>query len=130
MVLKTYGSRLSIRCPSTATYAVPPLKCDGSIFETTPHDGMPVMFFDTSFHFAPPSFVCQTLPSFVPAQISPFSTSDAAIAKITSGANCPRLSPTMPPDGTMCAGSCVDRSGLITCQLCPPLVVLKMTLQP
>ena len=60
MVLKMYGSRLSIRCASTATYAVPPLKCDGSIFETTPHAGMPVTFFDTSFHFAPPSFVYQS----------------------------------------------------------------------
>ena len=82
-----YGSRLSIRCASTATYAVPPLKCDGSIFDTTPHAGMPVMFFDTSFHFAPPSFVYQILPSLVPAQMSPFSTSEVAIANITSGAN-------------------------------------------
>src|SRR6266852_7055064 len=112
-----YGSRLSIRCASPATYAVPPLKCDGSIFEMTPHAGMPVTFFDTSFHFAPPSFVYQSLPSLVPAQINPFSTSDGAIAKITSGANCPRLSPTRPPDETIRPGSCVDRSGLITFQL-------------
>src|SRR5512132_949130 len=98
-------------------YAVPPLKCDGSIFDTIPQAGIPLMFFDTSFHFVPPSFVYQTLPSLVPAQISPFSTSDVAIAKITSGANCPRLSPTMPPDGMMCVGSCVDRSGLATRQL-------------
>src|SRR5437763_3062005 len=106
-----------MRCASIATYAVPPLKCDGSIFETTPQLGMPVTFFDTSFHFAPPSFVYQILPSFVPAQINPFSTSEVAIAKTTSGANCPRLSPTMPPDETIRAGSCVDKSGLITCQL-------------
>ena len=65
---------------------MPPLKWDGSIFDTTPHDGMPT-FFETSFHFAPPSFVYQTLPSLVPAQINPRSISDAAIAKITSGAN-------------------------------------------
>src|SRR5262245_55134915 len=103
-----YGSRLSIRCASTAMYAVPPLKCDGSIFDTMPQDGMPAMFLDTSFHLAPPSRVYQTLPSLVPAQINPRSTSDAAIAKIASGANCPRLSPTMPPDGTMYFGSCVD----------------------
>src|SRR5262245_13587693 len=125
-----YGSRLSIRCASTARYAVPPLKCDGSIFETTAHAGMPLMFFDTSFHLAPPSFVYHTLPSLVPAQSRPRSTSDGAIAKITSGANCPRLSPTRPPEDTMYFGSCVDRSGLITCQLCPPVVVLKTTLQP
>src|SRR5205814_1175706 len=123
------GSRLSIRCASTATYAVPPAKCDGSIFDTTPHAGI-AMFLETSFHFAPPSFVYQSLPSLVPAQISPRSISDGAIAKITSGANCPRLSPTSPPDEAMRDGSCVDRSGLITCQLWPPLVVLKITLQP
>src|ERR1700704_3270967 len=109
---------------------MPPLKCDGSIFETTPHAGMPVTFFDTSFHFAPPSFVYQILPSFVPAQISPFSTAEGAMAKITSGANCPRLSPTMPPDDAILLGSCVERSGLIAVQLWPPFVVLKMTLQP
>src|SRR5260221_12069548 len=125
-----YGSGLSIRCASTATYAVPPLKCDGSIFDTTPQAGKPVTFLETSIHFAPPSFVYQILPSFVPAQIRPFSTSDVAIANTTSGANCPRLSPTMPPDAMIREGSCVERSGLITCQLCPPLVVLKMTLQP
>ena len=65
-------------------YAVPPSKCDGSIFDTTPHAGSPVMFFETSFHFAPPSRVFQILPSLVPAQISPFSTADGAIAKTTS----------------------------------------------
>src|SRR5205807_9817823 len=112
-----YGSRLSIKWLSTATYAVPPLKCDGSIFETTPQLGMPVTFFDTSFHFAPPSLVYQILPSLVPAQINPFSTSEVAIAKITSGANCPRLSPTIPPDGMILLASCVDRSGLMIRQL-------------
>ena len=98
-------------------YAVPALKCDGSIFETMPHDGMPAMFFDTSFHFAPPSLVYQTLPSLVPAHRRPRSASDVAIAKITSGANCPRLSPTIPPDGMILLGSCVDRSGLMIRQL-------------
>src|SRR6476660_391668 len=118
-----YGSRLSIRCASTATYAMTQLKCEGSIFDTTPHAGMPVTFLDTSFHFAPPSRVYQTLPSLVPAQIRPFSTSEVAIAKINSGANCPRLSPTMPPDGMIFVGSCVDRSGLMIRQLWPPLLV-------
>ena len=32
--------------------------------------------------------------------------------------------------GMIFSGSCVDRSGLTTCQLWPPLVVLKITLQP
>src|SRR5262245_40285364 len=125
-----YGSRLSIGCASTAMYAVPPSKCEGSIFDTRPHTGMPAMFLLTSFHLPPPSFVYQTLPSLVPAQISPFSTSDGAIAKTTSGANWPRLSPTSPPDGMILLRSCVDRSGLISFQLCPPFVVRKMTLQP
>ena len=50
-------------------------------------EAMPVMFFDTSFHFAPPSLVYQILPSLVPAQMRPFSTSEVAIANTTSGAN-------------------------------------------
>src|SRR6266508_2236967 len=123
MVVKMNVSQLAIKWLSTAMYAVPPAKCDGSIFDTMPHDGMPVTFFVTSFHFAPASLVYQTLPSFVPAQMSPFSTSDVAIAKITSGANWPRLSPTMPPDGMILLGSWLERSGLITFQLCPPLLV-------
>src|SRR5690349_45757 len=114
-----YGSRLSIRWLSTATYAVPPSNDDGSILVTMPHAGIPAMFFDTSFHFAPPSRECHTLPSLVPAQTRPFSTGENAIAKITSGANCPRLSPTMPPDDMILLASCVDRSGLITFQLWP-----------
>src|SRR5512140_1602719 len=109
---------------------MPPLKCDGSIFEITPHAGRPVTFFETSFHFCPASRVYQILPSLVPAQISPFSTSDVALAKITSGANCPTLSPTMPPDGMILAGGCVDRAGLMTRQRWPALLVWKMTLQP
>src|SRR3989442_12648572 len=79
-----YGSRLSIRCASTATYAVLPSKCDASIFDTTPHAGIPVMFLLTSFHFAPPSREYHTLPSLVPAHTTPFSTSENAIAKTTN----------------------------------------------
>ena len=78
------GRRLSFRCRSTATYAVPASKCDGSIFRTVPHGGRPCRFFVTLFHFTPASRVYQTWPSFVPAQISPFCTSDGAMAKITS----------------------------------------------
>src|SRR4026209_2849377 len=110
-------------------YAGPPLKCDGSIFDTTPQDGIPATFFETSFHFAPPSFLYQIFPSLVPAQINPFSPSDAAIAKMTSGDTCPGLSPTIRPEDTILDGSRVDRSGLTTCQLWPPLAVLKITLQ-
>jgi hypothetical protein len=61
-----------MRCASTATYAVPASKFEGSIFETTLQAGSPEMFLVTSFHRPPPSRVYHTLPSFVPAQISPF----------------------------------------------------------
>jgi len=36
----------------------------------------------------------------------------------------------MPPDETMWDGSFVERSGLMTFQLCPPFTVLKMTWHP
>ena len=42
------------------------------------------MFFVTSVQFAPPSRVFHTLPSLVPAQISPRCTGDGAIANTTS----------------------------------------------
>ena len=109
---------------------MPASKCDGSILLTTPQTGMPAMFFVTSFHLAPASFVYQSLPSLVPAQINPFWTSDGAIANTTSPANWPRLSPTIPPDAMIFVGSWVDRSGLMTFQLCPPLFVAKITCAP
>src|SRR6185369_3370936 len=112
------------------TYAVPPSKCDGSILVTMPHSGIPPTFLVRSFHFAPPSREHQILPSLVPAQTSPLSTSENAIAKTTSPANWPRLSPTIPPEDMIRDGSCVDKSGLITFQFWPALVVWKMTLQP
>ena len=36
----------------------------------------------------------------------------------------------MPPDDTMRVGSCVERSGLMTVQVCPRSLVLKITWQP
>src|SRR5262245_33351370 len=111
-------------------YAVLPSKWDGSIFDTTPHAGMPVMFLLTSFHFAPPSRAYHTLPSCVPAPTTTVYSWVKAIANTTSGANCPRLSPTIPPDDMILLASCVDRSPLVGAQLWPPLVVLKITLQP
>src|ERR1700760_4447851 len=81
----------------------------------------------TSSHRAPPSVVYQTFPSLVPAQTRPCLILEGAIANTTSGANCPRLSPTMPPDDLIYRGSRCDRSGLTTFQLWPRLVVLKMT---
>ena len=46
--------------------------------------GMPLMFFETSFQCLPASRVYQTLPSFVPAQIRPFCSSEGAIENTTS----------------------------------------------
>ena len=42
----------------------------------------------------------------------------------------PRSSPGIPPENAMRDGSRVDRSGLITDQLCPLFDVLKITWQP
>ena len=65
-------------------YAVPASKCEGSILDTTPHSGRPLMFSVTSFQLFPPSRVYQTLPSLVPAQIRPCWISDGAMANTTS----------------------------------------------
>ena len=65
------GSRLSIRWKSTATYAVPASKCDGSICATRAPRRQAGDVLRDVVQLAPPSFVFQTLPSLVPAQISP-----------------------------------------------------------
>jgi len=65
-------------------YAVPASKLDGAMHEIVPHAGNPEIFFVTFVQFAVPSFVNQTCPSFVPAQIKPFCFGDGAIAKTTS----------------------------------------------
>src|SRR4249920_2658063 len=111
-------------------YAVPASKCDGSIFTIVPQTGIPVMFFVTSVQVPPPCRVSHTLPSLVPAQISPRCNGDGAIDQTSSPENCPRLSGTIPPDDTMRVGSCVERSGLITDHVWPSFDVLKMTWQP
>ena len=59
-------------------------KCDGSILDTTPQAGSPVMFLVTSFQFLPASFVYHTFPSLVPVQMRLFWTSEGAMEKITS----------------------------------------------
>ena len=58
-------------------------KWDGSILRMVPHAGMPT-FFVTSTQLVPPSGVYHSLPSFVPAQISPRWISEGAMAKTTS----------------------------------------------
>jgi hypothetical protein len=64
-------------------YAVAGSKCDASIRRTSPHGGM-LTFLVRSLQFFPASREIQTLPSFVPAQITPRSVREGAIAEITA----------------------------------------------
>src|SRR6266542_4922136 len=80
--------------------------------------------FDVTFvHVFPPSRVSCTRPSLVPAQISPFSSLDSAIANTTPAYSTPMLSGVSPPELCCLLLSFSVRSGLITCQLLPPSVV-------
>ena len=72
----------------------------------------------------PPSRVTCTSPSFVPAQMSPALRGDSAIAKTTSPYSTPMLSGVSPPDICCLLLSFNVRSGLMTCQLLPPSVVM------
>src|SRR6516225_8763067 len=125
-----YGLRSSIRWNDTATYAVAGSNVDGQIWLKLPHCGRSLKFFVTSFHFTPLSRVYQSLPSLVPAQITPCLIFEYSIDHTTSPSYCPRLSPTRPPFETTCAGSFVDRSGLNSVHDCPPLFVFRITWQP
>src|SRR5262249_3094116 len=87
-------------------------------------------FFVTSFQCAPSSFVYQSLPSFVPAQISPFWIFEYSIDQTTSPLYWPRLSPTSPPFETMREGSFVERSGLNSVHDWPPFEVFRINWQP
>ena len=53
-------------------YAVPASKADGAMLVMVPSGGTPEMFLLTFVQLPPPSFVYQTWPSLVPAQIRPF----------------------------------------------------------
>src|ERR1051325_4611391 len=90
---------------------------------TVPHGGRLGMFFVTLVQFLPPSRVSWTKPSFVPAQITPASFGDSAIANTTPAYSTPMLSPVSPPENPCRLLSFNVRSGLITCQLCPASVV-------
>src|SRR5215813_790365 len=102
-----YGLRSSIRWNETATYVVPGSNVEGQIWLKAPHGGRSFKFFETSFHFTPLSRVYQSLPSLVPAQISPCLILEYSIDHTTSPSYCPRLSPTSPPFDTIRAGSFV-----------------------
>src|SRR5712691_5434577 len=79
--------------------------------------------FVTFVQFLQLSRVICTIPSFVPAQITPASFGDSAIAKTTGAYSTPILSPVSPPENPCRLLSFEVRSGLITCQLFPPSVV-------
>src|SRR6266567_3532589 len=96
---------------------------EGSMLLTVPHGGRLGMFFVTLDQFLPPSRVICTSPSLVPAQISPFSFCDSAIANTTELYSTPMLSPVSPPENPSLLLSFVVRSGLMICQLCPASVV-------
>src|SRR5919199_1261896 len=63
-----------------------------------PHVTSPGMFDVTFVHVAPPSRVTCTSPSFVPAQMSPFSRGDSAMANTTPAYSTPMLSGVSPPE--------------------------------
>src|SRR5229473_2455317 len=90
---------------------------------TVPQESMLGIFLVTLVQFLPPSRVICTMPSFVPAQITPASFGDSAIAKTTGAYSTPILSPVSPPENPCRLLSFEVRSGLITCQLLPPSVV-------
>src|SRR3990170_8881852 len=90
---------------------------------TVPQGGRLGMFFVTLVQVLPLSRVTCTWPSLVPAQMTPRSSLDSAIAITVKAYSTPMLSPVSPPENCCRVLSFVDRSGLITCQLWPRLVV-------
>src|SRR6267378_2004312 len=113
------GSRLFTWWPSTAMYAVPVSKREGSMLEIVPQSTSPRMLPLTSLQCAPPSRVTCTFPSFVPAQISPRLRGDSAIAKTTPAYSTPMLSGVSPPEGRCRVVSLRVRSGLISFHVTP-----------
>src|SRR6267142_4602801 len=90
---------------------------------TVPQGGRLGMFFVMLVQVLPPSRVNCTIPSLVPAQISPLSFGDSAMAKTTGAYSTPMLSPVSPPENPCLLLSLDVRSGLINCQLWPSSVV-------
>src|SRR5215813_10247773 len=71
----------------------------------------------------PPSLVNCSSPSLVPAQITPASLGDSAMANTTPAYSTPMLSGVRPPELPIRDLSLRVKSGLMTCQLLPPSVV-------
>src|SRR5215470_16364205 len=93
------------------------------MLENVPHSGRLGIFLVRLVQFLPPSRVNCSRPSLVPAQITPASLGDSAMAKITPAYSTPMLSGVRPPELPMRLLSLRVRSGLMTCQLLPPSVV-------
>src|SRR5919199_6724430 len=85
-----------------------------------PHVTSPGMFDVTFVHVVPPSRVTCTSPSFVPAQMSPFSRGDSAMANTTPAYSTPMLSGVRPPEIFWRLLSFLVRSGLISRHVRPP----------
>src|SRR6266852_1280635 len=90
---------------------------------TVPQSGRRRIFFVTLVQFFPPSRVICTYPSLVPAQITPASFGDSAIANTVPAYSTPILSGVSPPEICIRFLSFRVRSGLMICQLLPPSVV-------
>src|SRR3954466_11465458 len=125
-----YGLRSSIRWSDTATYASPGSKVDGQIWLNAPHAGRSLRFLLTSFQVPPLSFVYQSLPTLVPAQVRPRWIFEYSIDQTSSPLYWPRLSPTSPPLDPTCAGSFVDRSGPNWVHDWPLFDVFRISWQP
>jgi hypothetical protein len=81
------------------------------------------MFGVTLVQLFPPSRVTCTRPSLVPAQITPLSFGDSAMAKTTLKYSTLRLSIVRPPESPSLLRSFRVRSGLISRQVTPPSFV-------
>src|SRR5262245_48058027 len=90
---------------------------------TVPHGGKLGRFLVRLVHVFPPSRVTWTRPSFVPAHSRPFSRGYSAMADTVDPYSWPVLCGVRPPDSCCLLLSLRVRSGLMTSQLCPRLVV-------
>src|SRR5262245_64886357 len=111
------GSRLLTWCRSIVTYAVAASYRDGSTLLTVPHAGKPGTLPVTFVQRDPASRVIWICPSLVPAQITPFSRGDSAIANTTPAYSTPTLSGVRPPERCCRDLSLSVRSGLMICHV-------------
>src|SRR5437588_12935713 len=100
------------------------------MLENVPHSGRLGIFLVRLVQVLPASRVTCSRPSLVPAQITPLSFGDSAIANTTPAYSTPILSGVRPPEICRRDLSFNVRSGLISCQLWPPLVVRCTCCEP